>query len=251
MNTLNKFDGKAEDYTVSRPGYAAGLIECLYSRYGLSADSIIADIGSGTGKLSKQLLDRRSEVYCVEPNYDMRCAAENELCEYPNFHSVAGDAEHTTLKSDFADAVTTAQAFHWFDVPRFKRECMRIIKPGGRVFLIWNIRDRADVVNQEWSEVFSRYSPSFRGFSGGIEQDDDRIKAFFDGEYDRVAFDHPLTCDRESFIRRSLSSSYSPKESEKEYGQYIFALHAIFDKYEKNGTISIRNSSIAYIGTVK
>ncbi len=251
MNTTNKFDGRAIYYTASRPSYSMEFIDCLYAQYGISEASVIADIGSGTGKFSKLLLDRQSEVYCVEPNDDMRSIAENELCKYENFHSVAGDAENTTLKSNSVDYITTAQAFHWFDVLKFKQECLRIIKPNGRVFLIWNARDSSDIVNQEWSNIFSRFCPDFKGFSNGIERDDLKIKAFFDNGYEYINFDYPLIFNRESFIKRSLSSSYSLKENDENYEKYISALKEIFDKHENNGLISIPNQSVAYIGIIK
>lgn len=251
MNMTNKFDGRATDYTASRPNYSMDFINCLYSQYGISKTSVIADIGSGTGKFSKHLLDRQSEVYCVEPNDDMRSVAEKELCKYENFHSVKGDAENTTLKEGFADCITTAQAFHWFNVPKFKQECMRIIKTGGKVFLIWNVREYTDIINQEWHTLFSQYCPAFKGFSNGIDRDDPAIKAFFDKGYEYVSFDYPLIFDRENFIKRSLSSSYSLKKGDVKYEQYISALNELFNKYENNGLISISNQSVAYIGVIK
>lgn len=251
MNMTNQFDGRAADYTASRPNYSPQLINCLYSRYGISENSVIADIGSGTGKFSKHLLDKQSQVYCVEPNDDMRSVAEQELCGYINFHSVAGDAENTTLKDNFVDCVTAAQAFHWFDAPKFKAECLRIIKPDGKVFLIWNIRNCGDVINQEWHNIFSRYCPSFKGFSNGIEQADPAIETFFDQGYEYVSFDYPLIFDREYFIKRSLSSSYSLRKDDTNYEQYLSALNKLFDKYERNGSISISNQTVAYIGTIK
>ena len=251
MDTTKKFDGRAKDYTASRPSYAIELIDCLYNTYGFSKSSIIADIGSGTGKFAKHLLERGSEVYCVEPNEDMRCVAENELREYANFHSVQGDAENTTLETGLVDFITTAQAFHWFDVKKFKKECLRIIKNSGRVFLIWNVRDNSDLLNQELYQIYTKYCPNFKGFSGGIEQDDPRIKEFFDGQYDYVSFDNPLYFDKEKFISRSLSGSYSLKEGDREYEEYMQALIAAFEKHANNGIVSIANQSVAYIGSIK
>lgn len=251
MDTTRKFDGRANDYTTSRPSYAPELIDYLYSKHGISESSIIADIGSGTGKFAKHLLERGSDVYCVEPNEDMRCVAENELREYTNFHSVQGDAENTTLETGFVDYVTTAQAFHWFDVKKFKQECSRIIKDSGRVFLIWNVRDNSDILNQELYQIYSKYCPNFKGFSGGIVQDDPRIKEFFDGQYDYVAFDNPLYFDKEKFIARSLSGSYSLKEGDREYEEYMETLIGVFNKHSNKGIVSIGNQSVAYIGTIK
>lgn len=251
MDTTKKFDGRAKDYTTSRPSYAEKLIDCFYDDYGISESSIIADIGSGTGKFAKHLLEKGSEVYCVEPNEDMRSMAESELCGYKNFHSVQGDAENTMLETGLVDCITTAQAFHWFDVKKFKKECSRIIKNSGKVFLIWNVRDDADLLNQELYHIYSKYCPNFQGFSGGIEKDDPRIKEFFCGKYEYVSFDNPLYFDKEKFISRSLSGSYSLKEGDEEYAEYMEALISAFNKYSNNGIVSIGNKSVAYIGSVK
>lgn len=251
MNTTKKFDGRATDYTASRPSYSLELIDYLYSIWGITNDSIIADIGSGTGKFAKHLLDRGSEVYCVEPNVDMRNVAENELCGYQKFHSVMGDAENTTLANNSVDYITTAQAFHWFDVSKFKQECLRIIKKGGTVFLIWNVRRDSDLLNKELFQIYSAFCPNFHGFSGGIEKDDQRIKNFFNDNYDYVSFDNPLFFDRGRFIARSLSSSYSLKAGDREYEKYIKALNELFDKYEKDGIVSVANQSVAYFGVIK
>lgn len=251
MNEQRKFDGRAEHYAKSRPSYAVELIDYLYNQYGLSQTSVTADIGSGTGKFSKQLLDRQSEVYCVEPNDDMRHIAERDLDIYAKFHSVMGIAEQTTLKSSFVDFITSAQAFHWFDVQKFKEECLRIIKPCGKIFLIWNTRSYSDEINQEWHEIFSRFCPCYKGFSNGIERNDPKIIFFFDKKYDYVSFDFPLIFKRDDFIKRSLSSSYSLKENDKNYNRYISALDELFYRHEKNGTITVPNRSLAYIGFIK
>lgn len=251
MDTTGKFSGLAKDYTASRPAYSADFIDYLYNQYDFSRISVIADIGSGTGKFSKQLLDKQSEVYCVEPNNDMRLTAAKELCKYTNFHSVVGSAEQTMLKNDFADHITTAQAFHWFDIPKFKQECLRIIKPGGNVFLIWNIRDFNSSINQAWHKVFLQYCPNFHGFGNGIKQDDAKIKTFFDNRYNYIAFNHPLFFSRENFIKRSLSSSYSLKKSDTNYDKYIAALNRLFEMYENNGFVTIPNQTVAYVGIIK
>ena len=245
-----KFEGYAADYTAGRPGYAIELIDCFFSDHGLTEDSIIADIGSGTGKFAKFLIDRGNEVYCVEPNDDMRSTAEKELSSYPNFHSVNGGAEDTTLPDSRVDFITTAQAFHWFDVEKFRTECGRILKDNGKVALIWNVRDMSDPINQELHDMFSRYCPDFVGFSGGIVKDDQRIKDFFLDKYEYVAFDNPLYLQKEKFIARCLSGSYSIKEGDKDYEAYMAKIERIFEKYSDNGIVSLANSSVAYIGAI-
>ena len=250
MGFSNIFDGYASDYTVGRPGYAPELLECMYGRYGMSRRSVIADIGSGTGKFAKHLIERGSKVYCVEPNDDMRHAAENELGSFGNFNSVEGDSENTSLDAGSVDFITTAQAFHWFDVERFRAECNRILRKNGKVFLIWNMRGETAGLNQEMFRIYTKYCPHFRGFNGGIKKDDERIAAFFGNGYEYISFDYPLYLDRERFIARSLSGSYSLKEGDKDYEEYLAEIIGVFDRYADQGIVTIANESVAYIGSI-
>ncbi len=249
MDTTKKFDGIASTYAQSRPSYAIEFIEYLFDKHGFSASSVVADIGSGTGKFAKQLLDKGCNVICVEPNTDMRLVAENELCKYPEFKSVSGSAEHTTLPDSSVDFITTAQAFHWFDTKSFKAECSRIIKPNGKAFFIWNTRNNEASINKELYRVYSEYCPDFKGFSGGTKTHDDRIKYFFNNNYDYIAFDNPLYFDREKFINRSLSGSYSLKKDDCKFNLYLEEINKIFDQFEVDGIVKIENQTVAYIGT--
>lgn len=248
METIAKFNGIADKYDQGRPSYATDFIECLFDNYGFSPSSVIADIGSGTGKFAKQLLTKGCRVFCVEPNTDMRLIAERELCEYPDVRIVAGSAENTLLKKHSVDFITTAQAFHWFETKSFKSECLRILKPYGKVFLIWNIRNNEATINRKLHRIYTEYCPEFKGFSGGIKPHDDRIKFFFDNNYEYVTFDNPLYFDREKFINRSLSGSYSLKKGERNFDLYIDAINKVFDEFESDGIVKIENQTVAYVG---
>ncbi len=250
MDNTKRFNGIASEYTQSRPSYSAEFIECLFSKYGFSASAVIADIGSGTGKFAKQLLQKGCNVICVEPNSDMRLVAEKELCEYTEFKSVSGSAENTMLPDNSVDFITTAQAFHWFDTKSFKTECSRILKPDGKVFLIWNTRNCDALINRELYGVYSEYCPDFKGFSGGTKPHDDRIKYFFDNNYEYLSFINPLYFDREKFISRSLSGSYSLKKGDVNFDSYIDAINRVFDKFEIDGIAKIENETVCYVGTL-
>ena len=102
----------------------------------ISEDCVIADIGSGTGIFSRQLLHNGYNVYAVEPNADMRKKAEEMLSEYQGFVSVDGMDSNTNLPDKSMDHVTAAQAFHWFDADAFKKECRRILKPDGKIIIV-------------------------------------------------------------------------------------------------------------------
>lgn len=248
MNSSNLFDGRAMVYNQGRPLYPQKLIDELYTHYGVSCDSIIADIGSGTGKLSKQLLDKGSTVYAVEPNNDMRSVAEDALSEYSKFISVNGNAENTLLPDNSIDFITAAQAFHWFDVKKFRLECDRIKKDNAKIILIWNSRDMTFDFNRESYEVYSKYCPRFKGFHGGMKVDDIRFSEFFYGKYKHISFNNPLMLTKDMFILRSLSGSYSLQEGDECFNDYITALEKLFDKYAVNGLVKMNNKTDAYIG---
>lgn len=248
MNSANLFSGRAEVYTQGRPSYPKELIDELYTHYGISCNSVIADIGSGTGKLSKQLLDKGSTVYAVEPNNDMRSIAENELSQYSKFISVNGNAEETLLPDHSVDFITVAQAFHWFDIKKFRLECDRIKKDNSKIILIWNSRDIAFDFNRESYEIYSKYCPRFKGFHGGIKVDDIRFSEFFNGRYEHITFDNPLVFTKDLFISRSLSGSYSLQQGDEYFNEYITSLEKLFDKYAVDELVKMNNKTDAYIG---
>lgn len=143
----NKFDGMGNIYAKFRPNYPKDFIDFLFTDLNLPKNCVFADIGAGTGILTKQLLEKGATVYAVEPNDDMRKVAENNLNKFSKFIPVKGTAESTTLPDNSIDIITVAQAFHWFDRQKFKKECQRILKPSGKVILIWNSRDsRSELV---------------------------------------------------------------------------------------------------------
>lgn len=249
-NTLQKFDGLAQDYAVGRPVYSEKFVEALFRDCGFSSDSIVADIGSGTGKFAGQLLERGCTVYGVEPNDDMREKSVEELSGFVWFYPVKGTEAVTSLKDHSIDFVTTAQAFHWFDVIAFAKECRRILKPGGKVFLIWNMRDMSDQLNQEAYEVYRNFCPDFKGYGGGVQKDDERIRTFFDDRYQYIEFTNPLYYSKETFISRSLSGSYSLKEGDARYPEYLKALRNLFEKYQKDGILTMGNDTAVYFGAL-
>ena len=249
-DNTHKFDGKSDAYAAGRPAYAEALLDELYNERGFSAESSIADVGSGTGIFSRQLLLRGSRVFCVEPNHDMRQKAEKNLATFGRFTSVDGDASATGLDDASVDHVTCAQAFHWFDADGFRRECGRILRPGGLVALVWNSRVAEAPINVESGRLFSRLCPKFKGFSGGVRQDDERIIEFFRGDYEKIRFENHLAYDRDKFVSRSLSGSYALREGEEGYDDLVEGIRGLFGRFEQDGVLVVPNETVAYLGTV-
>lgn len=250
MNT-EKFTGKASAYEKYRPAYPKEFIDYLYKHAAFMQESIIADIGSGTGILSGQLLERGSSVIGVEPNEDMRRTAEKNLSGYSNYISIAGTDENTALSDFSIDFITVAQAFHWFDIQGFKKECRRILKPEGKVVLVWNSRVPDSKIVMENAEICQRLCPDFKGFSGGEKNDTGAFMPFFRGGiYENKNFENNLEYNLDNFIGRNLSASYAPKQEENNFNLFVSELMELYEKYEKNGKVVLPNITRCYIGRV-
>lgn len=246
----NKFDGKGEIYAQFRPNYPRKFINYLCESVGFNCDSIVADIGSGTGILTRQLLEGVKTVYAVEPNEDMRKIAEKELEKSHGFVSVNATAENTSLSRASVDYVTVAQAFHWFDKLSFKTECKRILRPGGKVILVWNSRDENSHIVKENEQINRKHCPDFNGFSGGMQVavSDNEFLEFFSDKYIKKVFSNPLKFTEEGFIGRNLSASYALKADHSNYQAYVSELKKSFEKYSENGVLTMPNLTQVYVG---
>ncbi|HIW74562.1 MAG TPA: class I SAM-dependent methyltransferase [Firmicutes bacterium] len=245
------FTGKSEVYEQSRPGYPAACYADLIKAAGLRAGDTVAEVGAGTGRFTRGLLERGLTVYAVEPNGDMRREAEKTLSGYPGWRSLAGTAERTGLPDRSVGLVAAAQAFHWFDPEKFQTECRRILRPGGLAALVWNHRDPESPLVRENAAVCRRYCPDFHGFSGGRDHSQPPYAAFFrDGVYTERRYPNDLSYTLEGFVGRNLSSSYAPKPGEPSYRPFVEAVTALFHRYAREGKLLQPNTTCCYIGRV-
>src|SRR3989304_2412415 len=135
MDPTKRFSTRAHHYNKYRPKYPRAIIKLLRAQCKLVSSSIIADIGSGTGILSRLFLRSGNFIFGVEPNKEMRKIAEKLLKDYSNFKSVDGVAESTNLKDQSVGFITSGQSFHWFHTNKSRKEFSRILKPNGWVIL--------------------------------------------------------------------------------------------------------------------
>jgi SAM-dependent methyltransferase len=159
-HSTRRFHDRAKDYARYRPGYPADAVDALLQ--GLPRECTVADVGAGTGILSRLLAARGAYVLAVEPNAAMRAAA----APHPDVQWSDGTAEATGLSNASVDLVTVAQAFHWFDGPAALSEIHRVLRPGGRLAILWNRRVEDDAINQAIEALIEPYrmgTPTHRG----------------------------------------------------------------------------------------
>ncbi|MFZ6026779.1 MAG: methyltransferase domain-containing protein [Chloroflexota bacterium] len=243
-----RFSNRAENYIKYRPSYPQAVAGLLQNACGLTADSIVADIGSGTGILSKLLLETGCTLYGVEPNPEMRTAGEEFLAGYENFRSVNGTAESTTLPTHSTDIIVAGQAFHWFQPRPARAEFERILKPGGWVALIWNER-------LENTPFLVAYEKLLQIYGTDYEQTQHRnvdaaaMRAFYGNpSIQRKTFANRQTFDWQGMLGRALSSSYVPAPEHPNHTAFVVALKAIFDQFQNEGQVAIEYETVVYYG---
>ena len=251
MDNRQKFTNKVADYVKYRPSYPQAFIEYLVKDVGINKNSAVADVGAGTGLLTKLLAGKVKNVYAVEPNARMRAACEEYCKGLENFTAVDGSAEDTNLPNKSMDFITVAQAFHWFDREKTKIEFQRILKPQGRVVLVWNSRNPESAVVKENDALCRRVCPGFNGFSGGSDIKPDAYSDFFKkGCCEYRVFKNDRMLSLESYIGSSLSASYAPLPGEGNYQAFIDGLTELFNRYSNNGRLVLPQNTHSYAGEI-
>ncbi len=248
-NSTTRFSSRVKDYVLYRPGYPSEITDYLSQNYGLRSDSIIADIGSGTGKSSEMFLDNGNTVYGVEPNVDMRLAAEKLFEDNPYFISVDGKSEDTTLPDKSINFIIAGQAFHWFDPIETKKEFSQILKPGGKVILIWNEREPNQTgFMGEYDAFLYKYSTDYKEIDHR-NIDETKIASFYSpGSFQEEDFENSQNFDFEGLKGRYNSSSYAIPASDPGYSDVIQVLTELFMKYENDGEIVMKYVTKLFCG---
>jgi SAM-dependent methyltransferase len=246
-SSTTRFSDRVADYVRFRPHYPAELVPLLRREGLLPENGIVADIGSGTGISTKMFLEHGHRVLAVEPNVDMRSAAEEWLAGEAGFVSVNGTAETTTLGDAVADMVFAAQAFHWFDRPAAKREFARILKPGGATVLCWNNRDETDAFQQEYERALREHLPDYTYVSHKYLTEDEIAEFFTPLPLRKASLPYEQTFDLAGLKGRLLSSSYCPK-SGPNHDAIMQRMEELFAQYAQNGTLRFSYVTDVYWG---
>ena len=249
----NRFSDRVDNYVKYRPHYPAEIIDFLKVENIISENSVIADIGSGTGISAELFLKNNYKVFGIEPNEPMRLAAENILKNYSDknlFVSVDGKAEATTLENNSVNVIVCAQAFHWFNNDEFKKECKRILKPNGIVVLMWNDR-RTDTTDflKVYEDFLQMFGTDYKEINHKNTQEKSQFDNFFGkGKYREKSFYNYQDVDFAGLKGRVLSSSYMPNEGHKDFDFMIYCLKKIFMRYQENGLVRLDYDTKIYFG---
>lgn len=238
MNEDNtqRFSNRVEDYVRYRPRYPQELIDVLKAQIGLTGDKIVADIGSGTGISSELFLQNGNPVFGVEPNTEMRQAQEYLLNSYKNFRSINGKAEDTTLKDNSVDLIFSAQAFHWFDLNKSKKEFQRILRPDGHIVLVWNERNNQSEFQRRYEKLLNDRIEEYKHVNHK-NINEDAIASFFSPKaLHQRSLDNKQIFDLESLKGRLRSSSYFPLAG-KIHDELIKDIEALFVQFQHDGTV--------------
>ncbi len=220
------FAAVADAYERSRPGYPGAAVRWLVGEQPLD----VVDLGAGTGKLTRSLVDLGHRVTAIEPLPEMIAHLRAAV---PEATAVEGGAEAIPLADASADVVTVGQAFHWFDQEAALREIARVLRPGGRIALVWNVREESEAWVAELSDAMVGRT--------GVDYAAGAIAAsgLFGPEEHATLGPHAQEVDREILRELVLSRSFCAVLSEAERAPVLAKVDALFTAHERNGVVRL------------
>lgn len=246
---LEIFGAKVADYVASRPDYPAAMFDWLQAEGALRPGIAVADVGAGTGLLTRDLLARGAQVLAVEPNAAMRAACDRLLDGAPGYRSAHGQAEALPAADTSLDLITAAQAFHWFDVPLARREFDRVLRPGAAVALMWNDRVDDDALTQDTNRIFERFGGARRAaMLGDAER---REVARFISPHRSLLWqgEHAHRLDEAGLLALAFSRSYMPAPDAPDRAVATEALRELYARHVAAGSVVVRYRTVCHLAT--
>lgn len=242
LNPTGRFSDRVTDYVKYRPSYPAPAIDAVLAGLRSPSDLTAADVGAGTGISARLLADRGVRVLAVEPNAAMSGAAD----QHAGVTWRTGTAEATGLADSSTDLITAFQAFHWFEPGPTLREFHRILRPGGRLALVWNRRS----LTEPFTAGFRRAIHEVGGESAAERMDFDPAVIARSGLFSppRLSeFPNEQRLDEAGLIGRAMSASYVPKTG-PEAGRLLALLRELHARHaDASGRVTLVYSTQVFV----
>jgi ubiquinone/menaquinone biosynthesis C-methylase UbiE len=228
MDPTQRFTTRAENYARYRWDYADAAIQAVCEIARLTPNSVVADVGSGTGLLTRHFVERAGRVVAIEPNAAMRSRAEQALAHFPAFVSLAGRAEAIPLPDHSVDLIAVGQALHWFAAEASKQEFLRILKPGGWLAVMGN-SSTGPAYNQALNDLRSE---AYGWDSSEENKGPGKPVDYYLGTgYQKLDFPTSTTLTWESFFGGLSSHSHAPQEDSPFYSHFREQARKIFEQF--------------------
>jgi SAM-dependent methyltransferase len=239
-NPTERFTGRVEAYRRYRSRFPPEIIPLLQQRCGLTTNSVIADIGAGTGMFAELFLENGNTVFAVEPNAEMRAACDELALSHPALTCVDGAAEATRLPDGAIDFVTVGRAFHWFDREKCRPEFLRILRPGGWVVIATlGARKGPDPLSRDLELLLREHGLDYAAVRHWYNVDD-AVRQFFKGSKAQEAdFQNIEKLSYEDFEGHTLSLSVTPQPGHPRFPAFQEALRKYFERYQSEGRIPL------------
>jgi len=247
METTELFSSKAEKYARYRWDYAPPAIQTIFDVTRLTHQSSVADIAAGTGILTKHFIGKVKQVFAVEPNPEMRQFAIQTLGASSSCQIMDGRAEATTLADHSVDAITVAQAIHWFEPQRAKAEFLRILKPGGWLAILRN-----EGMDKEIGEALGKIFPTETSTAALMIGNSVPISFYYGGnEYLKQTFEFTRQETWEQLMGGLASASYAPDEDSPLYASFERAAREVFERFSTGGFVTSHLMTELCLGQMK
>jgi ubiquinone/menaquinone biosynthesis C-methylase UbiE len=235
-NAKTVYSTKAEKYAKYRWDYAPEAIEEIFKVAHLSSTSVIADLGAGTGILTRHFAGKVQRVYAVEPNTEMRQILKNKLGANPSISVIDDTAEATQLPDNSVDLITVAQAIHWFDPEPARKEMLRILKSNGWLAILRNygVGELNNAMGHLMTEEFGA------DFSNTKNKPKEMPMPFYFGgdHFQKQIYPFQFQQNWEEFIGALTSASFMPDEDHPLFGKLEAEARKVFSHYSNNGNLN-------------
>jgi SAM-dependent methyltransferase len=246
MKTTEVFSSKAEKYARYRWDYAPQAIKTIFETARLTSQSVVADIGAGTGILTRHFMGKVKQVIAIEPNAEMRQILARTLADQPGGLVMDALAEATTLPDHSLDLITAAQAANWFDPQPTRAEFERILKPGGWLAILRN--------NGTDTEIGKALEPIYPASTDtallmkGIGTPGSFYFGLHPCQLLTFPFSHQVPWDE--FFGALCSASYAPDETNPLFTGFERAARAVFQRFSQDGLIPSNGVTELVIGSI-